>query len=135
VLELNREKRRLKLGMKQLEPDAQDETIAELKLGEMVTGRVVKVVGRDARVEIGEGVQAVCRLEAGGSEPQRAPRAAAPAGNVSSLGEMLQAAWKGAGGDSAAAEIQESAPKPGQVRSFKVVKLDPKSRTIELALV
>jgi hypothetical protein len=49
---------------------------------------------------------------------------------------MLSAAWKSGGGAPAAAG-SSSVPqlKPGEVRSFKVERLDPKKRTIELALV
>jgi small subunit ribosomal protein S1 len=130
VLEIDREKRRLKIGMKQLEPDSQDEVIAELKEGDNVTGRVVRVKDREAIVELGEGVKAVCRLDAQESE---SAQPAAEAVDVSSMSARLAAAWKGAAGVSAA---PGSAPqlKPGEVHAFKVARLDPEKRTIELAL-
>ncbi len=131
VLEMDREKRRLKIGMKQLEPDSQDEVIAELKAGDSVTGRVVRVEGRDAFVELGEGVKGICRLEA------RQVESAEPAAidkNVSSMSAMLAAAWKSGGGGPAATSQAAAQVKPGEVRAFKVSRLDPKKRTIELAL-
>jgi small subunit ribosomal protein S1 len=132
VLEIDREKRRLKIGMKQLEPDSQDEVIAELKAGDSVTGRVIRVKGLEAFVELGEGVQGVCRLDAKGAEN---PEPAAETKDVSSMSAKLAAAWRGEAGGSAAAPPR-SAPqvKPGEVRAFKVARLDPGKRTIELAL-
>ena len=61
VLEVDREKRRLRLGMKQLVPTSLDEYIAEHKEGDVVTGRMTEVSGGRARVELGEGIQATCR--------------------------------------------------------------------------
>src|SRR5579864_7855992 len=42
VLELDRERRRIKLGLKQLEPTSADEYIGEHRAGETVTGRIVE---------------------------------------------------------------------------------------------
>lgn len=131
VLEMDREKRRLKIGMKQLEPDSQDEVIAELKAGDSVTGRVVRVEGQAAFVELGEGIKGVCRLEA----PQVESAEPAAAGkDVSSMSAMLAAAWKSGAAGSPAAASSTPQVKPGEVRAFKVARLDPKKRTIELAL-
>ena len=41
VLEVDQERRRIKLGIKQLEPTTADEYIAEHQVGESVTGRIV----------------------------------------------------------------------------------------------
>ena len=62
VLEADRERRRLRLGIKQLEPTSIDEYIAERKIGEMVSGRIVDVSGNRAKVELGEGVFVSCKL-------------------------------------------------------------------------
>ena len=78
VLEVDRERRRIKLGIKQLEPTTADEYIAEHQVGESVTGRIVEASKGRAKVELGEGVFAECRMreEAGnGSKPVRARRA------------------------------------------------------------
>src|ERR1035438_2344178 len=58
VLELDIEKRRLRLGMRQLIPTSLDEYIAEHKEGDVVTGRMTDVSGARAKVELGEGVHA-----------------------------------------------------------------------------
>src|SRR6478736_1632524 len=64
VLELDVEKRRLRLGMRQLIPTSLDEYIAEHKEGDVVTGWMTDVSGSRAKVELGEGVHATCRLTA-----------------------------------------------------------------------
>jgi len=128
VLELDLEKRRLKLGMKQLEPDSQDDFLATCEVGDTVTGRVVRVKNGKAMVELGEGVKGVCAIKESSTPQTQA--AESTDSSVSSLGAMLQAAWKsgdkGAGGGEPLAS--------GQVRSFRVTKLDPSRKSIELAL-
>src|SRR5690349_20944103 len=54
VLELDVEKGRMRLGMKQLVPTSLDEYIGEHAEGDVVTGRMVDVSGGRARVELGE---------------------------------------------------------------------------------
>src|SRR5207302_4216689 len=53
VLEVDREKRRLKLGMKQLVPTSIDEYLAEHKPGDIVSGRIVSIAGNSAQVDLG----------------------------------------------------------------------------------
>ena len=62
VLEIDRERRRFKLGIKQLEPTSIDEYLAEHKIGETVTGRIVDLSGSRAKVELGQGVTASAKL-------------------------------------------------------------------------
>ena len=62
VLEVDSEKRRLKLGIKQLVPTSIEEYIAERKVGNVVSGRVMEISGEQARVELGEGIHANCRI-------------------------------------------------------------------------
>jgi small subunit ribosomal protein S1 len=128
VLEADKERRRLRLGIKQLEPTSIDEYVAERKVGDPVSGRIVDVSGNRAKVELGEGVIGICKLP-----EQKAPEAAAgtPRADVSALSAMLAAKWKSGSGAQAAAE----APKAGQIRSFKIVSLDPGQKKIELELV
>jgi small subunit ribosomal protein S1 len=126
---LDIDKRRLKLGIKQLEPDSMDDFIAEAKPGDPLTGRVLSVKGRRAVVEVGEGVKAVCQLP---EAKEAAAPAAEPAKDVSSLSAMLSAAWKGGG--AAGANKKDSGPKAGEVLSFKITKIDSASREIELEL-
>src|SRR5205814_8550202 len=49
VLEIDTEKRRLRLGMKQLIPTSLDEYIAEHKEGDAVTGRMTDISGGRAK--------------------------------------------------------------------------------------
>jgi small subunit ribosomal protein S1 len=131
VLEADTEKRRLRLGMKQLIPTSLDEYIAEHKEGDVVTGRMVEVSGNRARVELGEGVQAVCRISS--AEPTaKEERAAEAKADLSSLSSMLAAKWKSgqtAGGG------QREGLRSGQIRSFRLVKLDPAAKKLEVELV
>ena len=129
VLEADIEKRRLRLGMKQLIPTSLDEYIAEHKEGDLVTGRMTEVSGNRARVELGEGIQATCRLTAEGTAKEAA--AAESKADLSSLSSMLQARWKG--GLSGAGSRQEPL-RAGQIRSFRIAKLDAGAKEIEVEL-
>jgi small subunit ribosomal protein S1 len=124
VLEADVEKRRLRLGMKQLVPTSLDEYIAEHKEGDLVTGRMTEVSGGRARVELGEGVQGSCRL---GAAAQDAQEPEPKSSDISSLTSMLQAKWKGAEG-------KREVARSGQIRSFRIVKLDAGTKKIELDL-
>lgn len=127
VLELDVEKRRLKLGMKQLIPTSIDEYVAEHNDGDMVSGRVIEVSGNSARVELGEGIHATCIISRPKQEAANASAAAKT--DVSSLSSMLAARWKsGAVAESSnAQEIQ-----PGQVRRFRIAKLDRATKKIDV---
>jgi small subunit ribosomal protein S1 len=129
VLEVDTERRRLRLGMKQLVPTSVDEYIAEHKEGSVVTGRMTEVSSGRARVELGEGIQAVCRLPAETSEKEEKP--AESKADLSSLKSMLEAKWKG--GQATGAPRREPV-RAGQIRSFRIVKLDAASKKIELEL-
>jgi small subunit ribosomal protein S1 len=129
VLAVDKEKRQLKLGMKQLVPTGLDEYIAEHKPGDVVTGRLVDIKGAQARVELGEGIHATCRIEAQGPVPDQTKSSGKA--DLSSLSSMLSARWKG-GATSAAAKPE--AIQPGQIRSFRITKLDPSAKRIELDL-
>jgi small subunit ribosomal protein S1 len=129
VLELDIEKRRLRLGMKQLVPTGLDEYIAEHKEGGIVTGRVIEVSGGRARVELGEGIQAACRVPAETTGMEEKP--AESKADLSSLSSQLAARWKG--GQSAGPAGREPA-RAGQIRGFRIVKLDPAAKKIELEL-
>jgi small subunit ribosomal protein S1 len=131
VLEVDTEKRRVKLGIKQMAPSSLDEYLAEHKAGDVVSGRIVEVSGDIARVELGEGVYAACRLATAGVA-QASPSKPAPASakaDLSSLSSMLQARWKSGGGPTASkAETARS----GEIRSFRIVALDPAAKKVEL---
>ncbi|HUI53578.1 MAG TPA: 30S ribosomal protein S1 [Bryobacteraceae bacterium] len=130
VLEIDTEKRRLRLGMKQLIPTSLDEYIAEHKAGDVVTGRAIDVSGGRARVELGEGIQAACRLNSESSEQEE--KAAEPKADLSSLTSQLQSKWKG--GQAIRGTARREPVRSGQIRSFRIVRLDPAGKKIELEL-
>jgi small subunit ribosomal protein S1 len=127
VLAIDAEKRQIKLSMKQLIPTGLDEYIAEHKVGDVVSGRILDIQGERGRAELGDGIQAEARLiqkqaQSAGSTPAKA--------DLSSLTSMLQNKWKsGGGGPSKQEELRA-----GQIRSFKIVKLDPDAKMIEVEL-
>ena len=129
VLAIDVEKRQIKLSMKQLVPTGLGEYLEEHKEGDVVSGRVVEVGTEAAVVELGEGIRAACRIA------KIAPVAAASSVgglDLSSLTSMLNARWKG--GAVAAGSTPEALGE-GQIRSFRLVKLDHEGKLIELELV
>ena len=140
IIALDTERRIIRLSMKQLVPTGLDEYLVEHKEGDLVTGRIIEISGRQARVELGEGVQASCRIpeESAGKQEtsavnEEAPQSASSTGkrDLSSLGSMLQARWK------SGAQLVSSKPeglRTGQVRSFRIAKLDAAAKKIELGL-
>ncbi len=132
VLELDRDRRRIRLGMRQLEPTTLDHYIAEHRAGETVSGRLIDVQGSRVKVELGEGVIATCIFKTAApakSAEEQSPKAT----DVSSLSAMLSAKWKQGGGGSSANPGGETAH-AGQVRTFRIAALDPAKRLIELEL-
>jgi small subunit ribosomal protein S1 len=129
VLEADKDRRRLRLGIRQLVPTSIDEYIEERKAGQTVTGRIVKVSGDSAKVELGEGVFGHCKLPS--AAEKRTEAAGASKADLSTLSEMLASKWKSGGGAEAASE----APKSGQIRDFKISSVDPASKRIELELL
>lgn len=128
VLEADRERRRIRLGMKQLEPTSIDRYISEHREGDTVTGRLVEVGGNRAKVELGEGVTAICRIAKSEEKAERGKQA--KASDVSSLGAMLAAKWKQGGSAEAARDNAQA----GQVRTFRIASLDPAKKLIELEI-
>ncbi|MDE1162794.1 MAG: 30S ribosomal protein S1 [Acidobacteriaceae bacterium] len=129
VLAIDPEKRQIKLSIKQLQPTGLTEYLEERQVGDTVSGRVVSVSGENAVVELGEGIRAIASLKT-----QAAPAAAAPTGGVldlSALGSMLKDRWKTGGPVAGSAS---SAVEAGQIRSFKITKLDVAAKSIELQL-
>jgi len=134
VLAIDTEKRQMKLSMKQLIPTSIDEYIAEHKSGDTVSGRVVEVFGLKLQVDLGDGIHAVGRVaKTSAAKPAASAPEAAAAGkpDLSQISSMLKARWKGN------APAPEAAPEPlaeGQLRSFKIVKLDAEKKLIEVEL-
>ncbi len=129
VLSVDTERRLMRLSMKQLVPTSLDEYIAEHKVGDVVTGRVIDTEGQ-VRVELGEGIQAVCKAQSAAASSSDASPESAGKADMSSLGAMLQARWKGAGSASMAAKAEPLSA--GQVRSFRITKLDAEKKSIEI---
>jgi small subunit ribosomal protein S1 len=129
VLEIDREKRQLKLSIKQLIPISVEEYFAEHKAGDTVTGRIVEAGKGSARVELGEGIYGSCSV----TEESSPAEAETPSGGVdlSALTSMLQARWKGR---SAATKKGPEPAQQGQIRSFRIAKIDPDAKSIHLAL-
>ncbi len=134
VLAVDTTKRLLRLGMKQLVPTSMDEYIAEHKEGDVVTGRMGEVSGGNARVELGDGINATCRIAAADPATKLAEEVAQSASkpDLSSLSSKLKAHWKG--GPAAAAESKPEAVRTGQIRKFRIMKLDPAVKRIDLEL-
>jgi small subunit ribosomal protein S1 len=86
-------------------------------------------------VELGEGIQAKCRLTAANADrpaaDARGSNTNAEKADLSSLSSMLQARWKASAPTSAA---KPEAIRPGQILKFRIVKLDPAAKTLELEL-
>ncbi len=138
ILALDTEKRIIRLSMKQLVPTFLDEYLAEHKEGDVVTGRLIEISGGNARVELGQCVQASCRIPDESEKKQSANEAAptksvsSPAkADLSSLGSMLQARWK-----SGPPLVSNNADtlRPGQIRSFRIARLDSAAKKLELEL-
>ncbi|MCC7155299.1 MAG: S1 RNA-binding domain-containing protein [Bryobacterales bacterium] len=131
VLEVDREKKRIRLGMKQLEPTSADLFIQEHKVGDELTGRVGEVRDKDARIEVGEGVHARCRLRVETKETGTA----SASGSLDDLTAMLKNRWQGGGGAAAGPGSAGSGLRTGQVRRFRVVSLEPENRRIDVELI
>jgi small subunit ribosomal protein S1 len=129
VLEVDIAKRRLKLGIKQMVPTSIDEYIAEHVAGNVVSGRVMEISGDEARIELGEGIRGICRIAS--QAPARPPSSGESKADLSALSSMLTARWKGG------VTVADSRPEPlqaGQIRSFRISKIDPATKKIEVTL-
>jgi small subunit ribosomal protein S1 len=130
VTEVDAERRRIRLSMKQLEPTSADVFIAAHKPGDQVSGRVASVSKSSARIELAEGVVAVCRLKA--QQPDRSESTPqATAADLSALTAMLAAKWREGG---LRTEAAESALKVGQLLQFRILALEPESKHIEVEI-
>ena len=60
VLAIEPEKRRLSLGVKQLQPDVWETFFAQHHIGDILRGKVLRVAGFGAFVEIADGIEGLC---------------------------------------------------------------------------
>lgn len=133
VIDLDKERRRVRLGMKQLEPTPADHYIAEHAVGDTVSGRLVEVHATSAKVELGEGVTAYCRLKAAAAATSAATAVTAQKVDVSAAMQLLTQKWKSGGGGSSGGGVDTL--KPGQVRNFKITAIDLIQKKIEVEVV
>lgn len=139
VLGLDKEKRQLRLSIKQAIPTGLDEFLAEHKAGDMVTGRIATIHEGVAQVEVGEGVVCSCKLPpAPAVEAAPEPAASAPGkADLSALSSMLKSKWKtGAAASSPSASQAKNKQEAvaGQVRSFRIARIDREAKLIALEL-
>jgi len=115
--------------MKQLVPTSVDEYIAEHKDGDVVTGRMTEVAGGRRGSSWARASTPSARLTAETLEKEEKP--AESKTDLSSLTSLLEAKWKG--GQATGAPRREPV-RAGQIRSFRIVKLDAAGKKIELEL-
>jgi small subunit ribosomal protein S1 len=142
VLEIDREKRQLKLSIKQMIPTGADEFFTEHQAGDTVTGRVLDIdtASSIARIELGEGIVFPCSLPpASVASAESATSTSGTAVDLSQLGALLSSRWKTADSRSksvpAAKTATTEAPlQTGQVRSFRLAAIDADAKTLRLEL-
>jgi small subunit ribosomal protein S1 len=142
VLEIDREKRQLKLSIKQMIPTGADEFFTEHQAGDPVTGRVLDIdtASSIARIELGEGIVFPCSLPpASVASAESATSTSGTAVDLSQLGALLSSRWKTADSRSksvpAAKTATTEAPlQTGQVRSFRLAAIDADAKTLRLEL-
>lgn len=140
VTEVDKDRRRIRLSMKQLEPTSTDLFITEHQVGETISGRILEVSNNRARVELGEGVVALCRLPNQEADTERRPTAEAVdrvKADISSSVALLTAKFRQG---NAPATAEKEAPRrdivrPGQVRTFRITSLSVEQRRIEVEMV
>ena len=133
VLDIDKEKRQLRLSIKQLIPTGLDDFLVDHKAGETVTGRIINIHGQRATVELGEGIVAPATLPIPKAEEAPAAPANTGAVDLSALGSLLKAKWQGTA-PTTAVKPKAEPPAPGQIRSFRIATLNPDSKQIELEL-
>jgi small subunit ribosomal protein S1 len=152
VLAIDTEKRQIKLSIKQLIPNDVDEYIAEHKVGDTVSGRVIEQSPTLTVIELGDGIRGTCVAAVTGSagetpaapetepisestgdaKPKSKSKAKADSKpDLSSLSSMLKARWQG---NAPAASAKPEPLCEGQIRSLKIVSLDPETKKIEVEL-
>jgi small subunit ribosomal protein S1 len=128
VLAIDTEKRQIKLSMKQLIPTSLVEYIEEHKAGDTVSGRVVESSEESSLIELGEGIRVLYRTTANAPIETKSETSEL---DLSSLTSMLNARWK------TGAAPAGSKPEPlavGQIRSFKLVKIDHEEQQVQIEL-
>jgi small subunit ribosomal protein S1 len=129
VLGVDTEKRQIKLSIKQLVPTSLGEYLEEHSEGDVVSGRVVEQSGQSATIELGEGIRATFQASASGPAAETSSSVGGP--DLSALTSMLNARWKGGAAATGSRPIPLSV---GQIRSFKLAKIDRDAQAIDVTL-
>ena len=119
VLAIDPGKRQFKLSIKQLVPTSIKEYLAEHKVNDVVSGRVVEQSAYSVIVELGEGILAQCRIAANASPSAGTKQGSAAGVDLSALSSMLNARWKG---NLPAVGSQPEPLSVGQIRSFRIAQ-------------
>jgi small subunit ribosomal protein S1 len=85
---------------------------------------------------LGEGIRAKCRLGTANGQSKAGSAAAAEEStekkaDLSSLGSLLQARWKG---EAPGVKAKQEAVRAGQIRQFRITRLDAAAKQIEVEL-
>jgi small subunit ribosomal protein S1 len=140
VLEIDKDKRQLRLSMKQAIPTGLDDFLLEHAVGDTVTGRIIDIdpLSNTARVELGEGIVAPCHVpDVDPTDPGTPLPTSGGLVDLSQLGSLLGAKWKTADAHAKPAKPSKPAagtPSPGQIRTFKIATLDPATKKLTLTL-
>lgn len=143
VLEIDREKRQLRLSIKQMVPTGLDEFLLEHVVGDTVTGRIIDIdrLSNTARVELGEGIVAPASIQplAPETSPSTPPIGGGGQVDLSQLGSLLGAKWKTADArskpSSRSVAAAQALAEPGQVRTFTIATLDAAAKKLTLTLM
>jgi small subunit ribosomal protein S1 len=137
VLELDKEKRQMRLSMKQLIPTSLDEFLGEHKVGDAVTGRIASIEAGVAVVELGEGILSRCKLPAVAAAAPAAEPVASAKVDLAAFSSLLKDKWKtGAAPKAAKSDTRAGADAPaaGQVRNFRIVAMDASGKRVDVEL-
>ena len=112
VLEADKERRRLRLGIKQLEPTSIDEYIAEHKAGETVSGPHRRGFRRSRQGRVGRRRGRALQTSLDRGTSARGSGGARSKADLSALSAMLAAKWKSGGGGASRVGGAEGRPDP-----------------------
>ena len=133
VLDIDKDRRRIRMGLKQLQPTKVDDFIAEHKVGETISGLLTDMRGNNLRFEVAEGVLAECKLAEAKKEEAKPAAETAGSADVGSMAALLKGRWKDGKGVDAAPK--SAALKPGMLRTLKIASLDAEHKRITVELL
>ena len=133
VLALDTEKRLIRLSMKQLVPTGLDEYLAEHKEGDIVTGRMTEISGRKRPRGTGRRRSGDVPDPGGAPDRGRQARKIGTAIFVQARSVVVRLHAAGALEErSCRRRAKPEAMRAGQIRKFRIAKLDPATKKIEL---